>query len=161
MKNQSGMAIIETLPVLVIFLVLIGYSLGVFGILQTATLNSIGARVYLFETVRHRTDVTYFRTNAPTTSPSIAQYATVGNRVSRVNSEQEPNVQDGHRFPATERPLALGLSDAPHDENRNNESFHNDVLPQLYNRKRLQDGVAPVWLKIGYGLCLNVGCGDQ
>ena len=44
LKNQRGMATIEVLPLLLVFLMLFSYTLGAFGIIHTGIMHSISAR---------------------------------------------------------------------------------------------------------------------
>ncbi|RME18011.1 MAG: hypothetical protein D6797_01290, partial [Bdellovibrio sp.] len=59
--NQKGLATVEALPLLVIFVILLSYALGTWGVVHTAILSSIGARAYAFETFRNRTNLIFHR----------------------------------------------------------------------------------------------------
>jgi len=59
--DERGMAVFEIIPILVIFVVLINFSLGFFGIVHSGILSSIAARNYAFETFRNRANLNYFR----------------------------------------------------------------------------------------------------
>src|SRR5580698_8297875 len=61
LRNQNGMAMIEAVPLIVIFVMLLSFGMGFFGIVHTAILNSIAARAYAFETFRDRTNLNYYR----------------------------------------------------------------------------------------------------
>ena len=147
------MAMIEVVPILVIFVILCGYSFGLFGVIHTGILNSIGARNYVFETFRNRSDLTVFRTN---NWQDPNHYRNRGNRFGLVESEDLQTETNG-QFPATERPLAKGLSSYP--KGVRDPATHQQVISQDISR-RPRVGVAPVWIQVGYGICLNARCGD-
>lgn len=77
-NNQKGLATIEALPLVVVFVVLITYGLGLFGFVHTAILHSIGARTYAFETFRNRTNVSFFEikdgVTCSTTHPQVTAF---------------------------------------------------------------------------------------
>jgi hypothetical protein len=153
--NQRGMAMIETLPILVIFLILIGHGLGFFGIVHTGILNSIAARSYAFETFRNRTDVSYFR-DSGNPEGFESRYNQVGNRFHSITSETSP--VDAQLF-ATTRPLAIGREVATSGANVRD---HNERIFEIQGRNRL-GGVesSPAWIMVGYGICLNAKCGGD
>lgn len=153
MKNQRGMATVEAITLLGIFLMLMGYTLGFFGIIHSGILNSIGARTYAFEIFRHRTNINYFRGN---TNENKYHFTNYGVRYHAVVSEKTP---DGVlQFFATERPLTFGFS-SPSEERT--VDTHNVSVPNISLEDRNEAiGVSPVWLMIQYGICMNVQCGD-
>ena len=61
LRNQKGTAMVEVVPLLVIFVLLINFSLGFFGVIHAGILNSIAARNYAFETFRNRAVLNYLR----------------------------------------------------------------------------------------------------
>lgn len=151
-KNQSGLAIIETLPILVIFIMLIGYGLGFFGVVHSSILNSIAARNYAFETFRNRTNLEYFRDRK---SGSEDLYSNIGNRTHGINAEQ---TSGGTGVYATTRPLAIGREI---ERSPASQVDHNLQVFNIIGRNR-QGGVevSPVWIMVGYGICINANCGD-
>lgn len=148
--NNKGLATIEALPILVIFLVLIGYGLGNFGIIHTGILHSIAARTYAFETFRNRTDLTYFRDTGNT-----PEYYSYGFRFHGI----QPESDDSLDFHGTPRPIAIGRDLAT---DQANVQDHNNNIYQIEQRNR-EGGVSvsPAWVMVGYGICLNAGCGDN
>lgn len=156
LNNEKGMALIETVPILVIFIILIAYGLGFFGIVHTGVLNSISARAYAFETFRNRANLVYFRDRR--TGEGFSHFANIGTRFHTINSELKagPAQTDG-QF-ATTRPLTLGRR-APDAVAR--ESDHNERVYSIERRNR-KGGVetSPAWIMVGYGICINAGCGD-
>jgi hypothetical protein len=148
-NDESGMATLEAVSVLIVFVVLLAYSLGSFGAIHTGILNSIGARAYAFETFRHRTNLTYLRSNI---GGAVLNYGRTGNRVHTIGSE----IQHESGFHPSERRIAMGL---PAEPKGRTETVHNEAI---YNLKDRNDAVEtdPLWIKSQYGMCLNVACGD-
>lgn len=151
------MAIFETIPILVIFLVLISYMLGLFGMVHTGILNSISARAYAFETFRNRANLVYFRDRD---SSGFNQYSQMGVRFHTVNSEtmvDDTSSTDGQY--ASLRPITLGRQPA---ESRSSSQDHNERIFNLSGRNR-KGGVEanPAWIMTGYGICINAQCGDR
>lgn len=161
-NNERGLATVETIPLLVIFIILLAYSFGTFGIIHTGILNSIASRTYAFETIRNRANTTYFRDNVVGAMiPGGAQehYRRMGNRLHGVKQENE---QSQSAFRVTERPLRVGFGRLPADASRNNPMIHNQSLFDGGVRDKVQTtvGVSPVWVMTQYGLCIDAKCGD-
>lgn len=153
--GESGMATIEAIPIVIIFAVLFGYTYGLFGAIHSGTLNSIAARNYAFETFRNRSDLVIFRMQG---GDNPVRYYTTNNRYHTVRSERT----DGLEFFATERPLAKGLALGPDTEGRT-EAIHSNLFsnPALTGGRgpaRVETDISPIWLQIGYGICLNSRC---
>ncbi|MDX9731146.1 MAG: hypothetical protein RBT63_05190 [Bdellovibrionales bacterium] len=164
LQNEKGIATVETIPLLLLFVILLSYSMGAFGVIHTGILNSIAARAYAFETMRNRTNVTYFRDNKPITSPDEkAHYIRIGNRIHGILQEKRPGdpAPNNINFRATERPLRVGFGGVANDGSRQNPTLHNETLfEQVVDGVQTQVGVSPVWVMTQYGICLNVRCGD-
>ena len=143
---------IETLPLLIIFLIFIGYGMGLFGVIHTGILHSIAARGYAFETFRNRTNTHIFRENVRAgASPENCQ--PLGMRFHVVQPEnQSPTV-----VTATSRPITMGLPARPLQAS---QLDHNQRIYSLDPRNRSVE-ISPAWVMVGYGLCLNAGCGDD
>ena len=152
LRNEKGMATIETLPLLIIFLILLGFSLGYFGAIHTGILNSIAARNYAFETFRHRANLTYFRDHR---DPVYTK-----NYYARAQVRFHSVASGGHdRFTATERPISIGLGNS--EEKGRDATTHNTRVPALTNTSRNTDvSVNPIWVKASYGICINAVCGE-
>ena len=145
---------LETVPLLVIFVVLMSFGLGFFGIVHTATLHSIAARTYSFETFRQRTNLYFFREDGSGESVSTAiNYSRKGWRFHAIQREGDSR----ESFVPTSRPIALGRAVAASESN---EQTHNEGIFQLLPRNE-RVSVNPVWVMVGYGLCLNANCGNQ
>lgn len=155
----------ETIPLLVIFIILLAYSFGTFGVVHTGIINSIAARTYAFETMRGRTNVTYFRDNVHDGEvPALLHFARRGNRIHGIRQEIKPG--DGapgdNGFYATERPLRVGFGGIPADASRNTASIHNErVFSDVQDQVQTQIGVSPVWVMTQYGICINAACGGN
>ena len=154
----------ETIPLLVLFLVLLGYSFGSFGIIHTGILNSIAARTYAFETFRGRTNVTYFRDFIrPGGGYAANHYIRRGNRIHGIKHElRNGDADGGFGFRSTERPVRMGLGALPGDASRMSASIHNDkVFTEVREQVSTSVGVSPAWVMTQYGICLNAACGGN
>lgn len=151
--NEDGIAMIETLPLVIIFVFIFSFAIGFFGVVHTGILNSIGARTYAFETFSWRSDTILFRDRS--SGSDYTHYKNFGSRFHTINDENYPR---SGQF-ATTRPIAIGrqLAQSPATELDHNTNIYN-----ISGRNRKGEGVeaSPAWVMVGYGLCLNVGCGD-
>ncbi len=154
-KNNRGMAMIEALPLIVIFVVLIAFSLGFFSVVHTGILNSIGSRTYAFETFRNRADLTYFRDSG---SDKFYHFAQMGNRFHTIEDESYTGSSDGE-IHATTREIKFGSTFGIKAEA--NQLDHNENIYNLQRRNR-EGGVevSPAWIMVGYGICIDSRCGD-
>lgn len=162
------MATIEVIPVLVIFLVLINFTLGFFGLIHSGILNSIAARNYSFETFRNRADLNYIRDKGvPTDDMVKAHFNKVGFRYHGVIAEGVGSATD---FVATERTIRFtdlntGVENPNNDPNAHNRMVaqinDNDKVSKVFTGETADDsnsGVSPAWIKTMYGICLNSLC---
>lgn len=151
-KKQRGMAVIESISLIIIFLTLFWYSIGFWGVIHTAVLQSIASRNYAFEIFRHRTHLWHFRSN----KPSPLRYHSVEARLHSTNTD----VTDGNdsRQYATERRIAM-FNDNEAVGRTNNEHMNarSDIKPGERNTSISLD---PVWIMVQYGICLTAKCGD-
>lgn len=156
LANHRGLALIETLPILIIFVVLFGYGLGMFGFVHTGIMNSMAARTYAFETFRNRTDLTYFRDEK--SDDSYLDFSKIGNRIHSISSEKNIDRSLGEDQYATTRPLVLGRREP---DSKSKADDHNNKIYEIVGRNR-KGGVevSPGWVMVGYGICLNLRCGD-
>ena len=151
LRNEKGSAMIETVPLIVIFVVLVSFGLGFFGIIHTAILQSIGARTYAFETFRQRTNLNYFRENGSGLSRPL-NFSRKQWRYHAVNHETDSR----ELFVATARPIALGRGVAASEVS---VDTHNQQIFNLQPRNE-RVSVNPAWVMVGYGICLNPSCGN-
>lgn len=157
-RNEKGMATIEIIPLLILFVLLISYTMGAFGIVHTGIKNSIASRNYAFETFRNRSNLTYFRDEK---GRAEKHFAINGNRTHGIMSE-EINGED--KYVATERPLRVGLPMEPlNARGGNSVDIHNNLIFSgaiVTGKRNTRLEVNPVWLLTQYGICINVACGD-
>ena len=108
-----GTALLETIPLLVIFVILLGFAMGLFGIVHTAVLHSIAARTYSFESFRNRTNLQYFREDGSgLILGDVVEFLEEGCAVSSIiQHESDPR----NLFVATVRPVAYGNAVAQGD----------------------------------------------
>jgi hypothetical protein len=151
LSGEKGLAMLETIPLIVIFAVLVAFGLGFFGIVHTAVLHSIGARTYTYETFRNRNNLYYFREEGSgLTSPM--SYAKKQWRYHAIQHESDGR----RRFVATTRPISFGRALANSDAN---QETHNVQIFQIQPRNE-RVSVNPAWIMVGYGICLNATCGN-
>ena len=60
-NNQKGIAMVEMLPLLSIFVILFGLTFGLWTGIHSGILQSIAARHYAFEVINNRTHFIYHR----------------------------------------------------------------------------------------------------
>ena len=163
MLNNRGTSAIEIVPILTVFVMLINFGLGFFGVIHSGILNSIAARNYSFETFRNRANLNYLR-DLGTTVPGL-YYNKSGFRRHSILSESH-NRQD---FVATQRPIKFSELKTGTDSIATSEEHLSLVgqiddskkVSEIFNGKTRQDGrarVDPVWLKTTYGICLTSAC---
>ena len=101
-NNQRGIAMVEMLPLLVIFVMIFGLTFGFWTSIHSGTLSSIGARHYAFEVLNNRTHFVYHRdTQKP---DNKAYYKKNGYRFFAVIHHQEG---DDPKLEALEKKLNL------------------------------------------------------
>ena len=61
LKNEKGVAYVEMLPILILFVTLFGLTFGLWTSIHRASLKSIAARHYSFEVLNNRTHYIYHR----------------------------------------------------------------------------------------------------
>lgn len=153
LKNKKGFAVIEAVMVLFIFLILMWYSIGFFGVIHTGILHSIAARNYTFETFRHRSNLWFFRSN----TTSIMRYHAFDNRVHGTNSEIVIGGSNKLQY-ATERRVAMFKGDI--EPTGRSPTEHAQAMGQVKDGERNTSvSLDPVWIKVQYGICLTAGCG--
>jgi hypothetical protein len=156
LNNQRGIALLESVPLMVIFVMLMSFGVGLFGVVHTAILHSIAARAYSFETFRQRTNLSYFREDGSGLSAGTAMnFTKKGWRYQAVQHENDPRPL----FVATVRPIALG-NRAPAGDNteqQNNQGIYT-IQDGARNTKYADN---PVWIMVGYGICINATCGGN
>ena len=153
-NDESGMATIEALPIIVVFVVVISYSLGFFGAIHTGILQSIAARTYAYDTFRHRTDLTYLRDNR---GGQAFAFNSIGARIHGIGTPETMDFSSIGSF-ATERPILKGLTGP--DQLGRDQNTHNSRVFTVAEGRRATVGVNPIWIMTQYGMCLNAACGS-
>ena len=154
LSNQRGFAMIETVPLLVIFVVLMGFGLGFFGVVHTAILHSMAARAYSFETFRQRANLYYYREDGSGETPGKSiNFGKKGWRYHAVQHETDPR----DKFVATARPISFSRTAA--SAKAGSTDIHNKAIFAIMPRNE-KTAVNPVWVMVGYGICLNAQCGN-
>lgn len=187
-RNNSGMSVLEMIPILVMFSLLLNYTLGFFGAIHSGTVNSIAARNYTFETFRQRANLTYLRDDpdwaraeGPSSLPRM-NYTKVGFRFHGVAAE---NRADNSSYVATQRTIKFSdINSGSKPELNLDLNARNSLASSIRDGVRVSGqgasrspqgatrqqsipgqrsnadgrGVDPVWLMILYGICLNSDC---
>ncbi|MCB0393570.1 MAG: hypothetical protein KDD25_03385 [Bdellovibrionales bacterium] len=161
LKSEKGLASIEAIFMSFLYMLLLSFGLGFFGIVHTGIVNSISARQYAFETFKNRTHLAYHRSK-----PGFAQvgnnhsYKRFGFRLHTILAEGQTGSQD---FIAPARNLAMTPSFNNVDGTGNRNTASHEALWNLqsaaFDARRDQFRINPVWVKTGYGICLNAFCG--
>lgn len=154
--SQKGMATIESLPLLSVFIVLLSYQLGLFGVIHSGILNSIAARTFAFETFRNRTDLTYYRENNEPARKNPQHYRNMQVRWHAVTGIDKRS----NRFHVTKQPISVLFFSSQNQNVLGKVSDHNEKIYTLKHRNR-QVEVNPAWIMVGYGMCLNAECGGD
>lgn len=165
MLNQKGMASVEMIPILMMFIVLVNFALGFFGVIHSGILNSIAARNYAFETFRNRADLNYLRDAA---GAQAISYLGKGFRYHFVVAENEKREE----AVATKRPIkftevvspADPLATANDHEKKVRSIKDKGAVSEVFAGKTKAEGdsgVSPVWIMTSYGICLRASCDAQ
>ena len=155
LSNKKGTASVETVTLLVIIIGLVYYSFGFFGVIHTGIVSNIHSRTYVFETVRHRANYMYFRSNRPLEPARKHHYYNVASRLHGIQHEREEASPGSGHIPV-ERPIAMGFE---LEEEGRDTTIHSEDIRRIATGDRNADlGVNPVWITILYGLCYNAGC---
>lgn len=155
LQNEKGMAIFEMIPILVVIVLFVNFSLGFFGAIHTGILNSIASRNYAFETFRNRSNLVYFRAD------NTVHFDKLGARVHGTLTEKAAN------SPTDEWRASTRLIDFMNFERRAADAVgtaktqHSKLreLPNGRVSEGVHQGVNPIWIKTMYGICLNASCG--
>ena len=156
-RNEKGSAIIEVIPIIIVIVLFLNFSIGFFGAVHSGILNSIASRNYAFETFRHRANLVYFRSTGPKDVVQL-DYSKLNLRVHAIASEKSKS--GAYEWLATTRTIdAFALSKRAAD-NEGSAGDHNKTVRTLNESERNEKvGVNPIWIKSQYGICLNSTCG--
>ena len=165
LKSNRGNSMIEIIPVLAIFILLVNFSLGFFGVIHSGILNSIAARNYAFETFRNRAGLRYLRDIED--SEATFTYTQNQGRFHAITNERKTDGSSDTRFIATRRSIQFNLlamsEDITPDERLGTPTDHNTKVKTIAEGARASDvgvdeGVDPVWIRSSYGICLTAAC---
>ena len=143
-KQQKGLASIEAIFSLVMFIALLSFSLGFFGVVHSGIVNSIAARNYAFNTFNNRTYLKYHRDTKKT---SLISHQKNNFRLHAIVKEG----QTEEFFIATQRRIAFAKT---HQEGIKGDGDHTDMV----TNEDKDYAYDPVWIKATYGICLNARC---
>lgn len=151
-KNQKGMSVLESVPMIFVFTALVSSVLGFYGVTQKSILHSIASRSYGFEQIRHRPNITYLRDvkDGDQNSYHITnlRYFTVrepGSGATFITAKM--NVSYLNRGPGSQ----------PGNPTDHNTTAYSDISRQKINDKHYFESV---WIKVGHGICLTADCGE-
>jgi hypothetical protein len=157
MGNQKGIAMFEAVVLMIVFAVIVTYSIGFFGAIHTGIKNSIASRNLAFETFRNRSNLSYRRdvvSGAASAGPQD-HYKNVGFRYHQTTQEFTPSSGGGRSATtpmwATDRKIAFVRAQ---EDNRSGQ-INSNIPPQIETQE-----ADPIYIKTLYGICLNEKCGD-
>jgi len=141
LNSRKGLAYVEMLPLLVLFVVLFGLSFGLWTSIHRATLKSIAARHYSFEVLNNRTHYIYHRDT--TSAEGFEDY--YGENGKRFFANVNYQLTENPDLDYEERELSLfneGVTQINPAPDPRNSSF---------------DQTNPIGIKTGYGICIDTG----
>lgn len=154
LSNQKGMAVFEMIPIIIVVVLLMNFALGFFGAIHTGILQSIAARNYALETYRHRANVAYFH-------PLVAEPFTYTKDKVRYHGvvTSKKNVPTD-KFVASTRPIdRFAFGGNRLEDSGATKADHSTKVQDLNETIRNENvAVNPIWIKTGYGMCLNAAC---
>lgn len=156
LKNSRGNAIIEIVPILALFILILNFSLGFFGLIHSGIMNSIGARNYAFETFRNRANLEYLRD-----TPDSDLFFSYTKTQSRFHLIKSDSADPAKKYAVTRRPIKFTEIREVAEEKRvsNRYIFSNILEGERASETNIQDGVNPAWVRSTYGICLVASCG--
>ena len=165
--NQRGIALLEVIPIMLIMFLLLGVTLGSWGVVHTAITYSISARHFNFYIFNNRSDLSYLRDcctqdwgqdisrhfllKAENGAPSGARFSLINSFPADDNNQYAPN-----RFANFNNRTSEYRSRDKFIEDRHGEVY--SLVPEARNKQSKAD---PVWIMVGYGICLNAHCGGS
>ncbi len=163
LDSEDGIATIETVPLLTIFIFLITYAIGYWGAIHSATLSAIGARTYALETFRNRSHLAMFRESINDINYTASGW---GMRLHRISEVYQQGAGIGSV--ATKLPISFNNYNMKLDDIDRSSSYHMQLTeggvgrtPANLGYGSSERGDSNIWLQIGYGYCLTLSCGDN
>ena len=140
LRNHRGIAVAEMLPLLAIFIMLFGLIFGFWQSIHSGILQSIAARHYAFEVINNRTHFVYHRDTVEASGPTHYYR------------------KNGHRFFAVVELQSLSkLELVPKEKEINLFNKNQLSIPAVRDSNK----VNPIWIKTGYGICIDFECGGK
>jgi len=154
-SSEAGFSLVETLPLIIVMSSLIGFLLGLWGMVHKNILASIASSNYAFETFNFRSNLMYFndlRSNAVNgNSYELSQVRFHGygdSANSSIGAFTTP-----YRFPAQST-----VTEPP--ELHRVRIWNVSLLPDS-GQGELDVGTKNPWVLVGYGICLSASCGEE
>lgn len=141
LEDHSGVAVVEMLPLLAIFIILFGLTFGFWTSVHSGILRSIAARHYAFEVINNRSHIIYHRDTGPFQKDKAFYYEKNGYRFFAAVTRQERDDPDLIAETQSINLFDSGGTKIPVHSTSSNQ-------------------VNPIKLKMGYGICLNFKCGE-
>ena len=153
-RIQKGMASMEAMASIVLYLAFLSFSLGFFGVVHSGIMNSLAARTYAFDTFNNRTYLKYHRDKD--SGGSLHSHKENGFRVHTIVTEGSGS--NNENFIVTERRIAFA---GMHDEKGKGNNLHLEMTEEARDNSEIdlkKYSFNPVWIKAAYGICLNARC---
>ena len=177
LKNKKGLAVLEVLVLTWVMFILLGATLGSWGLVHTGILNSIAARNYSFFSFNNRADLAYLRDFVIRENDYVLPfyYEPFGSRFAVIVSEKLDPTPSRQKITATLRKVDFmkGRSLTRDDDDDSGKileaSGHKQISKWARGDGNFFNGeggkatkkAAPVaWIMVGYGICLTEKCGD-
>ena len=155
-QNEKGMAALEMIPIILVIVLFVNFSIGFFGVIHTGILNSIASRNYAFETFRNRSNLVYFRN---TDGAELISFGKIQLRFHGTNSEKAAASGGEIPWAATARTIDF-MNFNSRVETVGDAATHNGKTRALQDGRNTAIAVNPVWIKTRYGICLTAACGS-
>ena len=163
LMNNRGNAMIEIVPILAIFILLVNFALGFFGLIHSGILNSIGARNYAFETFRNRSDLTYIRDSLGQVDENLSFTYTKTQMRFHVVKNETDKPGDSTSFYATRRPIQFSeIKNADQTSSDTQTTLHQKIKGIVEGQRAsdvVDDPTTTAWVRTAYGICLTASCG--
>ena len=151
-EGEAGFSLVETLPLIMVMAGLIGFLLGLWGMVHKNILASIAARNYAFETFSNRSNLVYFN-DLRASSTNLNSFQVTGLRFHGYGDSSGNGISaftTPYRFPAQ------ATVNEPPDLHR--QRIWNQALIPDAGEAQDGTGTQSPWVLVGYGICLSTEC---
>ncbi|MGZ3774197.1 MAG: hypothetical protein ACXVCY_11675 [Pseudobdellovibrionaceae bacterium] len=159
LNNEKGTAVFEVVPIIMVIILFVNFSLGFFGAIHTGILNSIASRNYAFETFRNRANLVYFKNTDASTDAVRTEFSKQKMRVHATNSEKSVGKSGEPDWIASTRLIDFANSDKRAADITGNDKATHTKTQGIPDGRNQNVGTNPIWIKTAYGICLNAQCG--